>query len=108
IVTARRCPSLIDGWATIPGRGRFGKTPCSRPVDFAVVRDQTLDVVGKPVSARVRRPLVVAAAIAALVAVVALASRPGGTLATVAGPAMARTALDSVFYLLVALGVIEG
>ena len=49
----------------------------------------------------------VAAAVAALVAVVALASRPGGTLAPVAGPAMARTALDSVFYLLVALGVID-
>jgi len=62
----------------------------------------------EPVLLRARRPLVVVAAIALLVVVVALASRPGGPEAPVVGAAVTRTVLDSVLYLLIALGLIEG
>src|SRR2546422_6121850 len=62
----------------------------------------------EPVLRRARRPLALVAAIALLVVVVALASRPGGPATPVVGAAVTRTALDSALYLLVALGLIDG
>src|SRR5439155_1591420 len=55
---------------------------------------------------RATRPLAVVAVIAVLMAVVALASRPAaGTVTPTVGPAVTRTMLDSVFYLLLSLGL---
>jgi len=58
---------------------------------------------------RATRPLAVVAVIAVLMAVVALASRPAaGTVTPTVGPAVTRTMLDSVFYLLLSLGLVFG
>jgi hypothetical protein len=78
-------------------------------VDFAHVRGQTRGVMGDRAVKRATRPLAVVAGIALLIAVIALASRPpAGAVTPLAGPAVTRTVMDSVFYLLVALGLVAG